>query len=123
MTSSEDFSVPACTQRKPRAASVKRGAVPQMGSCSPTAPKPLQRKLLFSPALLLLAGVGKQSERLAVIFKAARSQQRGDLCPRVLSRLCASEETNPLAAGFVGSPVNCCYCQFTACPSCWLDSE
>lgn len=110
---------------KPIAASVKGYAMTQMGSCTPTSPKPLDRKLciLLLHCCYLRGGGEGNLKGFLWCLKQQTSQQRDKLCPCVQSCLCVSGEISTLPTDFVGSLINCCYCQFTAYPSCCLDPD
>lgn len=124
--SSDDFSVPSsCMQRKTNSCFCERVCHDPDGIMHPHISETTRQKTVhFAPALLLLAGGGEGNLKgFLWCLKQQTSQQRDKLCPCVQSCLCVSGEISTLPTDFVGSLINCCYCQFTAYPSCCLDPD
>lgn len=116
----EEFSVSSSyIQRTLITSSVKRCPVPQMGIYSLMTLKLLERILHFSLILMLLAERGRQTERLSVIeiTYITTAWWPMFLCSVMLLHFRGNECINALVH-FVSSLINCCYCQFTVCPSC-----
>lgn len=81
------------------------------GILQPHVAETTAEKTAFFSCIVIACGGGESNLKgLLWSLNQQRSKQQRDLCPRVQSRLCASEETNTLPAGFVGSPINGCYC-------------